>query len=146
MKDTTVMEIAVRELTGAVNQIAQHHQIPPSLMRFVVSAVSNKLNEMAITELSEEVASLELKIGEPISVVGKESDKKESNEVENNKNIDSKTKVVKKNGNIQDLIADLKKSGVKVTETRHSFNPETGEEIIEDVPYEPKSESDEVKK
>jgi hypothetical protein len=115
-------------------------------MRFVVSTVSNKLNEMALTELSEEVASLELKIGEPISVVGKEPDKKESSEVENNKNIDSKTKMVKKNGNIQDLIADLKKSGVKVTEIRHSFNPETGEETIEEVPYEPTDENNEVTK
>ena len=147
MKDSAVMEIAVAELTGAVNQISQQHKINPTLMRFVMSDVMSKLNEMAVSELSEEVIDLEIKVAQALSKEGKKIDdnKAVSSETEI-VTITPKSKSVRKSGTIDDLISDLQKNGVKVTETRHTLNPETGEETIEEVPYEPKSESDEVKK
>ena len=147
MKDSAVMEIAVAELTGAVNQISQQHKINPPLMRFVMSDVMSKLNEMAVSELSEEVIDLEIKVAQALSKEGKKIDdnKAVSSETEI-VTITPKSKSVRKSGTIDDLISDLQKNGVKVTETRHTLNPETGEETIEEVPYEPKSESDEVKK
>jgi len=147
MKDSAVMEIAVAELTGAVNQISQQHKINPTLMRFVMSVVMSKLNEMAISELSEEVIDLEIKVAKALSKEEKKIDDKEavSSETET-VTITPKSKSVRKSGTIDDLISDLQKNGVKVTKTHHILNPKTGEEIIEDVPYEPTGENNEVTK
>lgn len=146
MKDTVVMEIAVTELTSAVNQISQQHKINPTLMKFVMSAVMCKLNEMAISELSEEVVDLEVKVAKDLS----KTDEKpiESKVKEAKTEIASDTghsKSVRKSGTIEDLIADLKASGVKVTETRKTVDS-NGNETIEDVPYEPTGENNEVTK
>lgn len=145
MNESAVLEIATRELTGAVNQIAQAHNITPSLMRFVMSAVSNRLNEMAVTELSEEVIEMKLKIGEPQSKTDEEPSMGKVEEVKSEKASDaSHTKSVKKSGTLDELIADLKASGVKVTETRKSVDS-TGKVTVEEVVDEP-SENKEEKK
>lgn len=147
MKNSAVMEIAVSELTGAVNQIAQSHNITPTLMKFVMSAVMCKLSDMAVSELSEEVVNLELKIAE---ISSKTDDKPVETKVEEEapKNesvsVGAKSKSVRKSGTIQDLIADLKASGVEVTET-HYVADENGTRV-EEVPYEPKGENNEVTK
>lgn len=148
MKNSAVMEIAVTELTGAVNQIAQTHNITPTLMKFVMSAVMCKLNDMAVSELSEEVVNLELKIAK---ISSKTDDKLTETKVEEEEaknervSVGAKSKSVRKSGTIDDLIADLKASGVKVTETRKTVDS-NGNETIEDVPYEPTGENNEVTK
>ena len=113
MKDTVVMEIAVTELTSAVNQISQQHKINPTLMKFVMSAVMCKLNEMAISELSEEVVDLEVKVAKDLS---KTDEKPIENKVKEAKteiaSDTGRSKSVRKSGTIEDLIADLKASGV----------------------------------
>lgn len=144
MDESIVMEIAVRELTGAVNQIAQVHQIKPSLMRFVLNMVSAKLNDMAVTELSEEVAKLKLEIAKSKTKIDEEkASSEEVKEVETEKvSVDSKTrtKSERKSGTLKDLIADLKASGVEVKETHYESTPDGTREVID----EPKE--DEVKK
>ncbi len=140
MKNSAVMEIAVAELTGAVNQIAQTHNITPTLMKFVMSAVMCKLSDMAVSELSEEVVNLELKIAK---ISSKTDDKPTETKIEKEAkservSVGAKSKSVRKSGTIDDLIADLKASGVKVTETRKTVDS-NGNETIEDV-------VDEVKK
>ena len=141
MKDSTVMEIAVAELTGVVNQIAQRHNINPTLMRFVMSTVMNKLNEMAVSELSEEVVDLEIKIAKAISKtddkpIESKPEKHEPEKVE----LSAKSKSERKSGTIEDLINNLKASGVKVTEKRVSSSKE-GE-----TTEEPTGENNEVTK
>lgn len=141
MKDSAVMEIAVAELTGAVNQIAQQHNINPTLMRFVMSTVMNKLNEMAVSELSEEVVDLEIKIAKAISKtddkpIESNPEKHEPEKVE----LSAKSKSERKSGTIEDLINNLKASGVKVTEKRVSSSKE-GE-----ATEEPTGENNEVTK
>lgn len=143
MKNSAVMEIAVAELTGAVNQIAQQHNITPTLMRFVMSAVMCKLSNMAVSELSEEVVNLELKLAKISSKTDDEpTETKVEEEAKNEKvSVGAKSKSVRKSGTIQDLIADLKASGVEVNETHYVADENgTREEVIE----EPKE--DEVKK
>lgn len=142
MKNSAVMEIAVTELTGAVNQIAQTHNITPTLMKFVMSAVMCKLSDMAVSELSEEVVNLELKIADISSKTDdKPTETKVEEEAKNEKvSVGAKSKSVRKSGTIQDLIADLKASGVEVTETHYVADENgTREEVID----EPKE--DEVK-
>lgn len=144
MKDSAVMEIAATELTGAVNHIAQQHNINPTLMRFIMSVVSNKINEMAISELSEEVVGLELKVTESKSKIDKEpiEDKSKNNETKK-VSVSSKSKSVRKSGSIQDLIADLKASGVEVKET---YVESTKDGTVETVVDEPTGENNEVTK
>ena len=148
MDESIVMEIAVRELTGAVNQIAQVHQIKPSLMRFVLNMVSTKLNDMAVTELSEEVAKLKLEIAKSKTKIDEEkASSEEVKEVETEKvsvNSKTRTKSERKSGTLKDLIADLKASGVEVPET-HYVADENGTRV-EEVPYEPTGENNEVTK
>lgn len=103
MKDSSVLEIAVKELTGAVNDIAHSHNISPALMRYVLGLVETKLSDLVISELVEEVIDLELK-------VGKTSDNEGIGHIEP-LNTD-----VKRSGSIDDLIADLKSNGVNVEE------------------------------
>jgi len=137
MKDSAVMEIAVAELTGAVNQIAQQHNINPTLMRFVMSTVMNKLNEMAVSELSEEVVDLEIKIAKAISKtddkpIESKPEKHEPEKVE----LSAKSKSERKNGTLKDLIADLKASGIDVKETHYESTPDGTREVVD----EPKEE------
>lgn len=137
MKDSTVMEIAVAELTGVVNQIAQRHNINPTLMRFVMSTVMNKLNEMAVSELSEEVVDLEIKIAKAISKtddkpIESKPEKHEPEKVE----LSAKSKSERKNGTLKDLIADLKASGIDVKETHYESTPDGTREVVD----EPKEE------
>lgn len=146
MKDTVVMEIAVTELTSAVNQISQQHKINPTLMKFVMSAVMCKLNEMAISELSEEVVDLEVKVAKDLSKTDEKPIESKVKEAKTEIASDTgRSKSVIKSGTIEDLIADLKASGVKVTETRKTVDS-NGNETIEDVPYEPTGENNEVTK
>lgn len=146
MKDTVVMEIAVTELTSAVNQISQQHKINPTLMKFVMSAVMCKLNEMAISELSEEVVDLEVKVAKSLSKTDEKPIESKVKEAKTEIASDTgRSKSVRKSGTIEDLIADLKASGVKVTETRKTVDS-NGNETIEDVPYEPTGENNEVTK
>lgn len=146
MKDTVVMEIAVTELTSAVNQISQQHKINPTLMKFVMSAVMCKLNEMAISELSEEVVDLEVKVAKDLSKTDEKPIESKVKEAKTEIASDTgRSKSVRKSGTIEDLIADLKASGVKVTETRKTVDS-SGNETIEDVPYEPTGENNEVTK
>lgn len=146
MKDTIVMEIAVTELTSAVNQISQQHKINPTLMKFVMSAVMCKLNEMAISELSEEVVDLEVKVAKDLSKTDEKPIESKVKEAKTEIASDTgRSKSVRKSGTIEDLIADLKASGVKVTETRKTVDS-NGNETIEDVPYEPTGENNEVTK
>lgn len=146
MKDTIVMEIAVTELTSAVNQISQQHKINPTLMKFVMSAVMCKLNEMAISELSEEVVDLEVKVAKDLSKTDEKPIESKVKEAKTEIASDTgRSKSVRKSGTIEDLIADLKASGVKVTETRKIVDS-NGNETIEDVPYEPTGENNEVTK
>lgn len=146
MKDTVVMEIAVTELTSAVNQISQQHKINPTLMKFVMSAVMCKLNEMAISELSEEVVDLEVKVAKDLSKTDEKPIESKVKEAKTEIASDTgRSKSVRKSGTIEDLIADLKASGVKVTETRKTVDS-NGNETIEDVPYEPTGENNEVTK
>lgn len=146
MKDTVVMEIAVTELTSAVNQISQQHKINPTLMKFVMSAVMCKLNEMAISELSEEVVDLEVKVAKDLSKTDEKPIESKVKEAKTEIASDTgRSKSVRKSGTIEDLIADLKESGVKVTETRKTVDS-NGNETIEDVPYEPTGENNEVTK
>lgn len=146
MKDTVVMEIAVTELTSAVNQISQQHKINPTLMKFVMSAVMCKLNEMAISELSEEVVDLEVKVAKDLSKTDEKPIESKVKEAKTEIASDTgRSKSVRKSGTIEDLIADLKASGVKVTETRKTVDS-NGDETIEDVPYEPTGENNEVTK
>lgn len=146
MKDTVVMEIAVTELTSAVNQISQQHKINPTLMKFVMSAVMCKLNEMAISELSEEVVDLEVKVAKDLSKTDEKPIESKVKEAKTEIASDTgRSKSVRKCGTIEDLIADLKASGVKVTETRKTVDS-NGNETIEDVPYEPTGENNEVTK
>lgn len=130
MKDSTVMEIAVSELTGAVNQIAQAHNINPTMMRFVLSTVSCKLNDMAVSELSEEVAKLEIKVMEMQSKVGEgkveEVNKRTALKAEEkNETATGKTTSVRKSGTIDDLIRAVEQSGVKVEKHFSSDGKET---------------------
>lgn len=146
MKDTVVMEIAVTELTSAVNQISQQHKINPTLMKFVMSSVMCKLNEMAISELSEEVVDLEVKVAKDLSKTDEKPIESKVKEAKTEIASDTgRSKSVRKSGTIEDLIADLKASGVKVTETRKTVDS-NGNETIEDVPYEPTGENNEVTK
>lgn len=146
MKDTVVMEIAVTELTSAVNQISQQHKINPTLMKFVMSAVMCKLNEMAISELSEEVVDLEVKVAKDLSKTDEKPIESKVKEAKTEIASDTgRSKSVRKSGTIEDLISDLKASGVKVTETRKTVDS-NGNETIEDVPYEPTGENNEVTK
>ena len=146
MKDTVVMEIAVTELTSAVNQISQQHKINPTLMKFVMSAVMCKLNEMAISELSEEVVDLEVKVAKALSKTDEKPIESKVKEAKTEIASDTgRSKSVRKSGTIEDLIADLKASGVNVTETRKTVDS-NGNETIEDVPYEPIGENNEVTK
>lgn len=147
MKNSTVMEIAVAELTGAVNQIAQTHNITPTLMKFVMSAVMCKLSDMAVSELSEEVVDLEFKIAEISSKTDDKPTKTKVEEEAKNESVSvgAKSESVRKSGTIEDLIADLKASGVKVTETRKTVDS-NGNETIEDVIEEPTGENNEVTK
>ena len=146
MKDTVVMEIAVTELTSAVNQISQQHKINPTLMKFVMSAVMCKLNEMAISELSEEVVDLEVKVAKDLSKTDEKPIESKVKEAKTEIASDTgRSKSVRKSGTIEDLIADLKASGAKVTETRKTVDS-NGNETIEDVPYEPTGENNEVMK
>lgn len=146
MKDTVVMEIAVTELTSAVNKISQQHKINPTLMKFVMSAVMCKLNEMAISELSEEVVDLEVKVAKDLSKTDEKPIESKVKEAKTEIASDTgRSKSVRKSGTIEDLIADLKASGVKVTETRKTVDS-NGNETIEDVPYEPTGENNEVTK
>lgn len=146
MKDTVVMEIAVTELTSAVNQISQQHKINPTLMKFVMSAVMCKLNEMAISELSEEVVDLEVKVAKDLSKTDEKPIESKVKEAKTEIASDTgRSKSVRKSGTIEDLIADLKSSGVKVTETIKTVDS-NGNETIEDVPYEPTGENNEVTK
>ena len=146
MKYTVVMVIAVTELTSAVNQISQQHKINPTLMKFVMSAVMCKLNEMAISELSEEVVDLEVKVAKDLSKTDEKPIESKVKEAKTEIASDTgRSKSVRKSGTIEDLIADLKASGTKVTETRKTVDS-NGNETIEDVPYEPTGENNEVTK
>lgn len=120
MKDSMVMEIATNELTAAVDAISHKYNINPSLLRFILSAVSAKVNELALQESINEVAELEIKIAE---IQSKSENNGTSVNVEEKKAepdkvvIAPKSRSVQKSGSIEDLIKDLKASGVNVTET-----------------------------
>lgn len=134
MDESIVMEIAARELTGAINRIAQAHQINPTLMRFVLNMVSAKLNDMAVTELSEEVAKLKLEIAKSKTKIDEEkASSEEAKEIGTEKvSVNSKTKSERKSGTLRDLIADLKANGVEVKETHYESDINGTREVVDE--------------
>lgn len=136
MKDSFILKLAVNELTQCVNQLAQKYNISPSLLTFVMSTVSDKVNELAIHEAVDEVGKLELKVAEM------QSKSEESGTSETTKPVDvptgkqsitTKSTSVRKSGTIDDLIKDLEANGVKVTQIRKEVTSDgTTEEIIEE--------------
>lgn len=136
MKDSFILKLAVNELTQYVNQLAQKYNISPSLLTFVISTVSDKVNELAIHEAVDEVGKLELKVAEMQSKSEENGTSETTKPVDvptGKQSITTKSTSVRKSGTIDDLIKDLEANGVKVTQIRKEVTPDgTTEEIIEE--------------
>lgn len=136
MKDSFILEIATNELTQFVNALSQKYNIPPSLLSFVIAKVNNKVNELAVQEVINEVVELEAKIAKIQSTseqdgtaVKVSTDDFKPEEVQEHK-MSARSKSVRKSGSIEDLINDLKASGVNVTEN-HVTSSARGEVVEE---------------
>ena len=136
MKDSFILKLAVNELTQCVNQLAQKYNISPSLLTFVMSTVSDKVNELAIHEAVDEVGKLELKVAEMQSKSEENGTSETTKPVDvptGKQSITTKSTSVRKSGTIDDLIKDLEANGVKVTQIRKEVTSDgTTEEIIEE--------------
>ena len=120
MKISILLDKASQELLNATNQIMMENELEPSLMQYALLRVSERLNDMKATELSEDERKMELEIKRYKTELKKYESKAEAgNPVPSEETHKAETKVSTKvehqRKSIDEFLADAEAAGVKVT-------------------------------